>query len=84
MVPWYQRCGTWYNIVQMWWNLVPKVGVPVPSLCESVPTKISCIDVSLDFLEQILAFNTVDIDTDVTVTWSVVVWSCPLVSRGLA
>ena len=69
MVPWYQRGGTWYNIVQMWWNLVPKVGVPVPSSYESVPIKISSIDV-FRIPRAILAFNSADIDTDATVMWS--------------
>ena len=45
VVPWYQRGGTWYKIVHLWWNLVPKVGVPVPNLYESVPIKISSMDV---------------------------------------
>ena len=35
----------------------------------------------LEFLEQIVAFNSADGDTDVTETWSGVVWSRSLVSR---
>ena len=82
-MPWYQRGGTWYNIVQMWWNLVPKVGVPVPSLYESVPLKKIRPWMFLEFLEQILVFNSADREADATtVTWSGVVVSCPLVSRG--
>ena len=82
MVPegWYlvQHCAT---VVEPGTKGRPKVGVPVPRLYESVPINISSIDV-LQFLEQILAFNSAYIDTDATVTWSGVVWSCPLVSQG--
>ena len=81
VVPWYQRGGTWYKIVQLWWNLVPNVGVPVPSLYVSVPLKFR-LWMFLEFLEQILAFSSADSDTDATVMWSGVVWSCPLASPG--
>ena len=71
----------WY-LAQHFVNVVEPVTnirVPVQSLYESVPIKISSIDI-FEFLEQILAFNSADGDTDVTVKYSLVVWSCPLIS----
>ena len=50
----------------MWWNLVPKVGVPVPSVYESVPIKISSMDVC-GIPRTNLAFDSADSDTDAMV-----------------
>ena len=49
-----------------------------------VGTNNSFVRTLLEFLEQILAFNSADIDTDASVTSSREVWSCPLVFRGTA